>query len=200
VFLEVLAPETGGAWSHTQLTGLNDQILDAIRSRLPRILHPLVGWLRHVIYFALSAGARPGHEASLLSSAIADNGIPQRVSVREPPSRRCPELVRAVRRAVWRHWRTLRMIPFPLGERLAEFFRGNRLGGWHFGGTLPMRAQPSREMECRPTGEVHGLAGVFVLDSSAFPTVPASTIALLTMAHGHRVARLWKSRLPSEVK
>ena len=89
------------------------------------------------------------------------------------------------------------MIPFPLGERLAEFFRGNRLGGWHFGGTLPMRGQPRRDTECRTTGEVRGLPGVFVLDSAAFPTIPASTLALLTMAHGHRVARLWKSQLSS---
>lgn len=200
LFLEVLAPETGGAWSHTQLTGLNDQILDAIRARLPSGLHPLVGWLRHVIYFALSVRACPGQEAARLSSTVADDGTPQTVAVQEHPSERCPELVQAVRRAVWRHWRTLRMIPFPLGERLAEFIRGNRLGGWHFGGTLPMREQPVRSGECQPTGEVQGLPGVFVLDSSAFPTVPASTIALLTMAHGHRVARMWNSQLSSQVE
>lgn len=200
LFLEVLAPETGGAWSHTQLTGLNEQILDAIRARLPRGLHPLVGWLRHGIYFALSMGACPGPETARLSSAVADDGLTQQVTICEHPGERCPELVQAVRRAVWRHWRTLRMIPIPLGERLAEFFRGNRLGGWHFGGTLPMREQPVRAAECQPTGEVQGLPGVFVLDSAAFPSVPASTIALLTMAHGHRVARMWNSQLSSQVE
>ena len=86
------------------------------------------------------------------------------------------------------------MFPMPFGERLAQFFRGNRLGGWHFGGSLPMRSQPVARTECWPTGEVHGLPGVYVLDSAAFPSIPGSTVALLSMANGHRVARGWASR------
>lgn len=196
VFLEVRAPGTGNAWGHTQLTGINDQIIDAIRSRLPRFLHGLVGSFRHVIYFALSGGAAGDREVAVLRSTVDDDGTGrsrQVVSIEEHPTARCPELVRAVRRAVFRHWRTLRMVPFPFGEQLADFFRRNRLGGWHFGSTLPMRDHPAGPAECLPSGQVAGLRGVYVLDSAAFPSVPASTVALLTAANAHRVARCWKA-------
>jgi hypothetical protein len=196
LFLEVRAPGTGNAWGHTQLTGINDQIVDAICSRVPRFLHGLVGSCRHVLYFALSAGAAGDREVAVLRSAVDEDGAGrsrQVVSIEEHPTARYPELVRAVRRAVFRHWRTLRMVPFPFGEQLADFFRRNRLGGWHFGGTLPMREHPNGPAECLPSGQVAGLRGVYVLDSAAFSSVPASTVALLTAANAHRVARCWKA-------
>ena len=87
------------------------------------------------------------------------------------------------------------MIPIPFGDVLADYFRRNRLGGWHFGGSLPMRSEPTQDAECWPSGEVKGLEGVYILDSAAFPSIPASTVALLSAAHGHRVARSWTSRV-----
>lgn len=196
-FLEVRSPLSGDAWSHTQLTGINEQIIDAICSRTPRWLHPVVRLLRHVVYFALSGRkSGPVAEATLCSTIRNCDAVEplQEVSITEPPIRRYPDLLRTVRRAVWRHWGTLRMVPFPFGERLADFFRRNRLGGWHFGGTLPMRENPVPYAQCWPTGQVAGLPGVFVVDSAAFPSIPASTVALLSAAHGHRVARHWAAR------
>lgn len=197
IFLEVRAPGTGNVWGHTQLTPINEQIIDAVCSRLPRLLHGLVKPFRHVLYFALSAGASGDREAAILRSVIEPGGVDgprQIVSITEYPVPRYPKLVRAVRRAVLRHWLTLRMVPIPFGVQLADFFRRNQLGGWHFGGTLPMRERPSMPTECRTTGELAGLQGVYAIDSAAFPSVPASTVALVTAAHAHRVARSWKAR------
>jgi hypothetical protein len=196
IFLEVHSPHTDDAWAHTQLTGINEQIIDAICSRLPRFFHPCVKAFRHVVYFALSSKVSGDREAATLRSTLVSDGaggMAQSASIIEHSSPRYPKLVKAVRGAVRRHWRTLWMVPFPFGEQLADFFRRNRLGGWHFGGSLPMRAQPDRVADCRASGEVAGLAGVYVVDSAAFPTVPSSTVALLTAAHGHRVARSWIS-------
>lgn len=197
IFLEVRAPGTGNVWAHTQLTGINEQIVDAICSRVPRFLHRAVRSLSSVLYFALSAAAAGDREVAILKSTVELGQIDrpkQTVSIMEHPVPRCPELVRAVRRAVFRHWRTLRMIPFPFSVQLADFFRRNCLGGWHFGSTLPMREKSSKPSECRPSGELVGLEGVYVIDSAAFPSVPASTVAFFTAAHAHRVARAWKMR------
>ena len=197
-FLEVRSRLTDDAWSHTQLAGINDQIIDAIRSRLPRFLWPTVAVAKHVVYFALSGIRSEKAPAAVVRSCLIPDsgaGAMQSVTVTEPPTARHPALVRAVRRAASKHWRTLRMVPLPFGERLADFFRGNRHGGWHFGGTLPMRQQPVRVGECSPDAEVCGLPGVFIVDSAAFPSIPSSTIALLTAAHGHRVAKQWRSIL-----
>lgn len=202
-FVEVRSPSTGNSWLHTQLTGINEQIIDAICSRVPRFLHPVVNFARHVVYFALSSQKSDQDAAAILRSSVqsdATGATTQSVTIVEHPTSRRPRLVRAVRWAVLRHWSSLLMMPFPFGETLADFFRRNRLGGWHFGGTLPMRENPAKPGECRPTAEVHGLPGVFVVDSSAFPSIPASTVALLTAAHAHRVARHWLGQSPHENK
>jgi len=197
LFLEVRAPGTSNAWSHTQLTSINEQIIQEVCSRLPRFLHSLVKAFSHVIYFASSLQTAEFNESGVLRSIIdldAPEGLQQNVEITEYPVKRNVGLVSAVRRAVLQNWSTLRMFPIPFGELLADFFRGNRLGGWHFGGTLPMSEQPTRFDQCWTTGEVHRLKSVYVLDSSAFPTVPPSTVALLTAAHAHRVARCWKAK------
>jgi choline dehydrogenase-like flavoprotein len=44
---------------------------------------------------------------------------------------------------------------------------------------------------CTPQGELRGLPCVFVVDSAAFPSIPGTTVALLSMAHAAKVARQW---------
>ena len=63
------------------------------------------------------------------------------------------------------------MIPIPYGNIIADYFRGNKLGGWHYGGTLPMKQNP-KIYECHPNGELAGLARTYIIDSSAFLKYP----------------------------
>jgi hypothetical protein len=194
-FLEINSSLTGHAWSHTQISALNEQIVEAICSRLPSLLHPVVRLSRHFFYFALcGAHSRFGPIATIRCSTTKsdDTSLIHRIVVEEPPSStsfKGINLGKAVRRAVARNWRSLHMIPIPFDQMLGNFFRGNQLGGWHYGGTLPMSDSPGTPAECLPSGEINGLRNVFVVDSAAFPTVPSSTIALLIAAHSHRVAR-----------
>ena len=91
------------------------------------------------------------------------------------------------------------MVPLPFGGQLADFFRGNKLGGWHYGGTLPMKQFP-KAGQCHPDGAVAGLKGLYVVDSAAFPEIPGSTVALLICANSHRVARQWKNKAQPKAK
>jgi choline dehydrogenase-like flavoprotein len=59
--------------------------------------------------------------------------------------------------------------------------------GFHTGGSLPMRLQPG-EFQTDLLGTPHGCSRVHVVDSSVFPSVPASTITLTAMANAHRIA------------
>ena len=198
IFLEVYDPKTRYPRSHTQLSAINRQIIEAVSNRFPNLFRPLIRALRRTMYFALSAHSDGNVEMALLQSSInndATGKIGQKISITEYDVERNPDLVQSVRRAVFEHWRTLRMIPIPFGDVLADYFRRNRLGGWHFGGSLPMRSEPTQDDECWPSGEVKGLEDVFILDSAAFPSIPSSTVALLSAAHGHRVARSWISRV-----
>jgi choline dehydrogenase-like flavoprotein len=52
-----------------------------------------------------------------------------------------------------------------------------------------MVSNPQKPSQCHPNGEVAGLKDVFVIDAASFPSVPASTVALLTMANAYRIAK-----------
>jgi hypothetical protein len=196
-FLEINSPLTHGTWSHTQITMLNEQIVTAVCSKLPSLLHPLVRLLSGMFYFALSGIHSDFGKSSTLecrSERDQEGILRHSVIIHERQSERNPMLSRAVKRGVLRNWKTLSMVPFPFGESLSDFFKGNRLGGWHFGGTLPMVDRPSSQSECNSSAMVSGLKEVYIVDSAAFPTLPASTVALLIAAHGHRVASEWLAR------
>ncbi|MFZ4471087.1 MAG: GMC oxidoreductase [Pirellula sp.] len=131
--------------------------------------------------------------ASVIASTTrsSEGDLRYTISCLEPDVRSVnSQLAKTLTRTVWGHWKQLKMVPIPFGRRLAATFSGNRLGGWHLGGTFAMRQVPTIG-QCHPSGEVVGLKGVYIVDSSAFPEVPGSTIALLTAAHAYRVARRW---------
>jgi hypothetical protein len=196
-FLEINSPLTHGTWSHTQITMLNEQIVTAVCSKLPPLLHPLVRSVSGMFYFALSGIHSDFGKSSTLESRTErdqEGNLRYRLIIHECQSGRNPMLSKAVKRGVLQNWKALKMVPFPFGESLADFFKGNRLGGWHFGGTLPMVDRPSSQSECDSSGMVSGLKEVYIVDSAAFPSLPASTVALLIAAHGHRVMRDWLAR------
>jgi hypothetical protein len=196
-FLEINSPLTHSTWSHTQITMLNDQIVKAVCSKLPSLLHPVVRSLSRMFYFALSGMHSDFGKSSTLecrSERDEEGSLQHRLIIHELQSERNPLLSKAVKRGVLRNWKTLRMVPFPFGESLSDFFKGNRLGGWHFGGTLPMVNCPSLQHECDSSAMVSGLKEVYIVDSAAFPSLPSSTVALLIAAHGHKVACDWLAR------
>lgn len=58
----------------------------------------------------------------------------------------------------------------------------------HYAGTLPMRNQP-QPGETSATGELQGLPGVYVVDASIFPDLPAKPHTLTMMAIADHIAR-----------
>lgn len=59
--------------------------------------------------------------------------------------------------------------------------------GFHSGGTFPMREAPS-EFECDRLGRPTGFSRIHVVDSTTFPSIPATAITLSVMANAHRIA------------
>ena len=57
---------------------------------------------------------------------------------------------------------------------------------YHAGGTLPMAVTPSG-LQTDPTGKLHGLERVHVVDASVLPTIAATTITFTVMANAHRI-------------
>ncbi len=60
-------------------------------------------------------------------------------------------------------------------------------GGYHYGGSAPMRSQPAFG-ETDTLGRPHGSTRIHVVDASCFPSVPGGSITLTAMANAHRIA------------
>jgi len=68
-------------------------------------------------------------------------------------------------------------------------------GGIHYGGTLPMRKNPSTTYETTIFGELSQDKDVFILDGSCLGSIPATNYSLSVMANSMRISKNIASRL-----
>jgi hypothetical protein len=61
---------------------------------------------------------------------------------------------------------------------------------FYIGGSFPMREIPTKPNETDVLGRPKGAHKIYAIDSSVFPSIPATTVGLLSMANGYRVGRL----------
>jgi len=92
----------------------------------------------------------------------------------------------SIRRRLFRElWRLRKQVGFvalpPLMKATPIGFSG------HLAGTLPMRARPG-PLETSPAGLLHGTRRVYVVDSAAYPDMPAQNLTLTTVANALRIA------------
>jgi choline dehydrogenase-like flavoprotein len=69
-----------------------------------------------------------------------------------------------------------------------SFVAGPAGADLHYASTLPISRHPSAH-ECRLSGELAGLPGIYIVDGAALPTLPAKPHTLTIMANADRVAR-----------
>lgn len=60
--------------------------------------------------------------------------------------------------------------------------------GYHFGASFPMRANPLAPTDSDELGRPFGWKHVHVVDTSVLPSIPGTTVGMLTMANAHRIA------------
>ena len=190
-FLEHKSKATAHKWSHTQIGQINSTIQDRTLSAFSPKLRPLLVKLFSLFRFSITVfHSKLGSAAYLKSVVSQGEGAleSQTVTIIEPEARCLLSMRRSIRDAIYKSFYRLQLLPIPLSHIIADVVRGNRLGGWHFGGTLPMTNRPTKLTELTPDGQLAAAPGVFVIDSSSFPSVPGSTVALLTMANAYRIA------------
>lgn len=61
-------------------------------------------------------------------------------------------------------------------------------GSYHVGCTLPMKAKPAAWNETDELGRLAGWKRIHIVDTSIFPSLPGTTIGLLTMGNAYRIA------------
>jgi choline dehydrogenase-like flavoprotein len=168
-----------------QLYGYND-LFDAL---LDRLLRRLVGGWRLPRDLLLSRlllfqGYLHSDESPALKLSLERTGDGRyRATTNAVPNPRSRRIIRRVLRKLLREAATLRGVPLLPLVKIEAPGRG-----YHFGGSFPMRSHPREWFETDSLGQLAGLPGVHVVDSSLFPSIPPTTMVLSTMANAYRIA------------
>lgn len=70
---------------------------------------------------------------------------------------------------------------------LPYFISSNIGGGCHYGGSIPMKTKPKNAFEADMLGRPYNHKNVHIIDATILPSIPSTTIALLTMANADRI-------------
>lgn len=94
-----------------------------------------------------------------------------------------------IRKVLWQLFQSapsLGMAPLAPMLQISEPGRG-----YHCGGSFPMRKNPTEWFETDVLGRPVGRERIHVVDSTVFPSIPATTITFTAMANAHRIG--WES-------
>jgi choline dehydrogenase-like flavoprotein len=184
VFIEMVDPAVGARRVHLQVYTYNEllreemaRMMGPLRTVLPKIQRSVLGRLLLV----------QGYLHSDMSSRIrivlkrGRDGASPSLDLSGDPNPLTEPALAALRRRLWAERGALQAVPISRMLRIGLPGRG-----FHTGGTFPMRAHPG-PFEVDVLGRPHGFTRVHVVDSSVFPSLPATTITLSVMANAHRI-------------
>jgi choline dehydrogenase-like flavoprotein len=149
--------------THPLLASLLGPALDGITRHLVVGICFLHSDVSHQIASSVSQAGRSGHLEAVLNPAT-------------------PVTLARLQRALRRTLGAIGLVPLaPLAERALPG------GGFHSGGSLPMRVRP-RAGEADTLGRPLPARRVHVVDASCFPSIPSGTVTLPAMANAYRIA------------
>jgi choline dehydrogenase-like flavoprotein len=183
VFVEMFDKKVSPYSVHLQLYSYNDlyaRVFEGMFGPIHRALplRPLLGrmWIAQGY---LHSAESPGIAATL-DRPKGDGRA--RMRLRSTGSGDTKAKVRRVVRKVASLHRELRMVPVSPMLQL-----GDAGQGYHVGGAFPMRSNAG-PFESDTLGRPHGFERLHLVDSTTFPSIPASTVTFTVLANAHRIA------------
>ena len=191
LFIEILDSTIVPYTTQLQVYTYNDLYLGAMKDMFGR-LYPLlklpIGELldRMLVLFGyIHSDFSPKLRMVLDRPSDGNRGqLHLSVSPREADTR---AIIRRVLKKVWRCRKYLRGIPLTPMLNVTPTGRS-----FHSGGTFPMSASP-KGFQSDTLGRPCGFTRVHAVDSTVFPSVPATTITLTVMANAHRIGTVLAS-------
>lgn len=187
IFLEVMDDRRDPHTVHAQLYTYNDMLAQAVGGSLPlpRFLRvPLAQALARRLAVAQSYLHSDHSSRIAVELAAPEADAPPRLRLTGEIN---PEARRRARQIAWRFVgkaRQLGALALPPLLQVTPVGRGH-----HTGGSFPMRLHPG-EFETDLLGRPGGWQRIHAVDSTVFPTIPATTITLSVMANAHRIGTL----------
>lgn len=181
LFLEVVDDAVCSRTVHLQVYGYNDLYREALKKKLG------VAYVGPLVDMAL--------RRLLILQGYLHSDVSGRITLRFEHREGAPRPVleggrtRMSGDVLTRLWQKLLKHSWQLGGIPVPFMlQRPPLGkSAHVGGTFPMKANPGPK-ETGADGRLAGFERLYLIDSSVFPSIPASTITLSVMANAHRIA------------
>jgi choline dehydrogenase-like flavoprotein len=184
IFLEIIDPQISERTIHLQVYTYNDMYEAALRQSLGKAYGLIADQARKflgrllLVQGYLDSTRSPAATVALIKDPKTGKRQLLLKAVENPKTQ---VTVRAVIRKLRKNSRRLRAFPLSIMRR-----SGNPGRGFHSGGTFPMREQPG-EFETDQFGRPSGFRKIHAVDSSIFPSIPATTITFTVMANAHRI-------------
>lgn len=184
VFLEIVDPSICEETIHLQIYTYNELFSLALKRTLGPAFHlfklPLRTILNRLLiiqgYFPSSFS--PSIRAMLQKSPTSNFGT---LHLSPISNKYTASVLKKITDKLLRNLRPLQSIPLTPALRMGKPGRS-----FHSGGTFPMQASPGRFQSDR-FGRPYGFSRVHAVDSTIFPSIPATTITLSVMANAHRI-------------
>lgn len=188
LFLEILPGRISSRLIHLQIYTYNDMIYRLLAQKFGPLLRPIesiMGNIEGRLVFLQGYLHSDDSGAMKMSLDFRTDGS-QRVSVDAQANPRSRQVIRSVLMKLFRHIGQTGFIP--IWPMLQIGLPGR---GFHSGGSFPMSlASEDGKNTSDLLGRPLGLKRVHLVDSSTFPSIPATTITLAAMANAHRIATL----------
>jgi hypothetical protein len=186
LFLEIDDQKVSPYTVHLQTYTYNDLFEAAMRSALwgaGRVLPTAALLSRLLLFQGYLHSSQSGRLAIELRRQSSGEDLLHVSATERPETRR---QISAIIRKLFTMAGDLRAVPLPSLLRVGAPGRG-----FHGGSSLPMRQHPEG-LETDVFGRPAGLRRIHAVDSSIFPSIPATTITLTAMANAHRIGDEWE--------
>ena len=181
IFLELKDIKQSNTFSHIQISRPNEIILDLLKYKsLPNILKKAIVYCLGHTYTALCGNHSDisgYYEASLRKNGIQDSLLITK-QIESQEKKRILKIMSAILNSC--------------GAYNLPMISKNFHSHFYLGGSFPMKEIPTQINDTDILGRPKGAKRIYAIDSSVFPTIPATTIGLLGMANGYRIGRLAK--------
>jgi len=186
LFIELKLPTLSDHWAHVQVSPMNDLVLRrfgvdpfSASGSCPLWLAPILARLM-VAWCSMHSDHSSSIEVSLIAEGPRGHRT-LRLRHRPADAERCysRKLAYALARKGPK-FRTICLAPLRI-----ESLPG---AGNHVGGSFPMANSPRTRFQTDVLGRPQGLRRVHLIDSSVFPSIPATTLLLPIMANADRIA------------
>jgi choline dehydrogenase-like flavoprotein len=186
LFIEAVFADIAPNWLHVQISPLNEMMLKTMRmvrgrqlNVLGRIASPLIGRMM-VAWCGMHSSLSTTYELRL---SPAEGGRAPALNVRVG-EKRSAKAIRAYGRGLAGVGRGFRTLFVPQTTLVSP-----PCSTGHCGGSFPMRKRPMGAFESDVLGRPNAWRRTHLVDSSVFPSIPGTTIALLIRANARRIVR-----------